>query len=494
MPAKGTEDQMNRRNFLKTASAATAFAMSLSMSKNILAAGAVQDLEPVRLSVAKRNLEINGKAAEVLGLVQSDGSHGLALDTDVFDVELVNAIGEPTLIHWHGLTPPWAQDGVPDNPAALLNPSESRRYLFAAGKGTHWMHAHALQEQRLLAAPLIVRSAEDLAADEQEVVVLLHDFSFKSPEELLAGLRKGAGSMQDMHMNGDMTGEMQGDQSMSNMQMSDMDMNMDAMDVNDIEYDAYIANDRTLDDPQIFQVDRNGVVRLRIINGATATAFSIDLGALSGSVAAVDGKPVKPVDGSLFPIAMGQRLDIRLRIPKEGGAFPVLALREDAPQRAGVVLATAGAKVEKLAVNGQSKGPLLDLNFESGLVAVTPLQARAVTRRYQLALTGNMKTYDWKIGGGEDLAVAGGDRVEITMSNSTMMAHPMHLHGHHFQVTAINGTPIAGALRDTVLVPPMQEVTIAFDAGNPGRWPFHCHHLYHMATGMMAFVHYGMPG
>ena len=83
-----------------------------------------------------------------------------------------------------------------------------------------------------------------------------------------------------------------------------------------------------------------------------------------------------------------------------------------------------------------------------------------------------------------------GDRVEVTMRNASMMAHPMHLHGHHFQVVAIDGERFAGAVRDTVLVPPMRSVTIAVDAGNPGQWAFHCHHLYHMAAGMMATFAY----
>ena len=68
----------------------------------------------------------------------------------------------------------------------------------------------------------------------------------------------------------------------------------------------------------------------------------------------------------------------------------------------------------------------------------------------------------------------------------SMMAHPMHLHGHHFQVTGINGTPFNGAMRDTVLVPPCSRVRFAVDANNPAKsWAFHCHHLYHMASGMM---------
>jgi hypothetical protein len=60
-----------------------------------------------------------------------------------------------------------------------------------------------------------------------------------------------------------------------------------------------------------------------------------------------------------------------------------------------------------------------------------------------------------------------------------MMAHPMHLHGHAFQVVAINGNPLAGAVRDTVLVPPMGSVTIAFDTDNPGRWAFPAKSLPH---------------
>jgi FtsP/CotA-like multicopper oxidase with cupredoxin domain len=83
-----------------------------------------------------------------------------------------------------------------------------------------------------------------------------------------------------------------------------------------------------------------------------------------------------------------------------------------------------------------------------------------------------------------------GQRVAIEMLNHTMMPHPMHLHGHAFQVVATNGAPLAGAVRDTVLVPPMGSVTIAFDANNPGRWAFHCHNLYHMMTGMMTEVRY----
>jgi FtsP/CotA-like multicopper oxidase with cupredoxin domain len=106
-----------------------------------------------------------------------------------------------------------------------------------------------------------------------------------------------------------------------------------------------------------------------------------------------------------------------------------------------------------------------------------------------------MSGYVWGLNGATypdvpPLRVALGERVEIAMANKTMMSHPMHLHGHFFQVVAVDGKRFPGAVRDTVLVPPMTTVTIAFDADNPGRWVFHCHNLYHMESGMMTTVEY----
>lgn len=490
---------MNRRHFLMSvAMGATALA-TLSRPTLARAAGKADSL-----TITRRTLEVKGKAASVFGLTGPSGKPGLfaeAGSTLAFD--LVNKTQDETLIHWHGLTPPWELDGVPGNPAALLAPAERRAYRLPAGEGgTHWMHAHTLQEQELLAAPLIVRTAEDRAADEQEVVILLHDFSFRSPEELLADLRKGGSShgmdmgMDHSNMSGSMSGSMSGmhdHHQMSSgsdgmaMDMSGMDMGQ-GMDINDIDYDAYLANDRTLDDPEVVRVEKGGRVRLRIINGATATAFTIDTGSLPGELIAVDGRPIVGVKGSRFPVTMGQRIDIRLQLSGGEGAFPVLALREGAPERTGIILATAGAAVVKIDGTGAEKGPILDLALEQQLKSLSPLAERKADRQFSAMLGGDMATYNWTIETDKPLEVKTGERIRIDLMNMSMMAHPVHLHGHHFQVVAINGSPIAGAVRDTVHMPPMSSLSIAFDALNPGHWPLHCHHLYHMASGMMTFV------
>ena len=477
---------ISRRQLLASSGAATLGAVAsskLSISSALaFAPGATV------LRITSRTIEVKGKPAKVFGLLQPNGTSGLVIPAGRFHVRLENRADAPTLIHWHGLLPPYGQDGVPDLPQPLLPAGQSYDYDFPlTTPGTHWMHAHTLQEQQLLAAPLIVVDPAEAKADEQPIVVLFHDFSFTPPEELLAKL---TGSPAAHNMPG---------HSMPEAPKSPPEHGKghgeSGMDVNDIEYDAYLANDRTLEDPEVFQVERGGRIRLRLINGATATAFWIDLGDLDGDVIAVDGNPVEHVPGRRFPLGMGQRIDIRLHLPRTEGAWPILALREGAVERTGFVLATKGGAVRRVGANSERTASALDLNLETSLLARRSLPRKAPDRRETVVLGGDMAAYRWTLDGQtygkhRPLKARAGERVEMTMRNDSMMGHPMHLHGHHFQVVAIDGRPWSGALRDTVWVPQKRAVTIAFDAGNPGTWAFHCHHLYHMATGIMTTLAY----
>ena len=491
-----------RHVLLSAAASALAFGMSPLLPRP--AAIAAEGTAPKVLRVVNRTIEVNGKAATVYGLEQSDGTSGLAFEEgDTFAVELRNELAEPTTIHWHGLTPPWPSDGVADAPEPLLAPGSSRLYGFPVGSaGTHWRHAHTLQEQNLLAAPLIVREKGQAARDEQEVVVLLHDFSFTPAADLLAKLKGSTTGMPGMSGHGGMQhggmmqmggmGAMNGRSGMSGHGMPIGHGSM-AMDLNDIDYDAYLANDRTLADPQVVRVEKAGRVRLRIINGATATAFWIDLGPAVGEVVAVDGQPVEPVQASRVPLAMGQRVDILVQMPA-GGVLPVLALREGARERTGIVLASAGANVRKLDVTGERPTAALDLALERKLQARNGAVLAVPSRSFSVDLTGTMAGYTWAMASDRPLQVRQRETVAITMRNHSMMSHPMHLHGHRFRVVELDGRRAAGAWRDTLLLPPMAQATVAFEASNPGKWAFHCHHLYHMASGMMDTVAYENVG
>jgi FtsP/CotA-like multicopper oxidase with cupredoxin domain len=88
-----------------------------------------------------------------------------------------------------------------------------------------------------------------------------------------------------------------------------------------------------------------------------------------------------------------------------------------------------------------------------------------------------------KFADAEPIRVRHGERVRLTFTNETMMAHPMHLHGMFFEVE--NGQSDRKPLKDTIIVPPGQRVSVMLTANEVGAWPLHCHLLYHMASGMM---------
>jgi FtsP/CotA-like multicopper oxidase with cupredoxin domain len=461
---------LSRRNFL---------AGTLAVGAASRLRAETSDAAPTVLRIERHDIEVNGKTASMLRIRPPDGTIGLTTDVGKpFRVRVENHIEEPSLLHWHGLTPPWQQDGVPDISAPAIPPGGSADYDFPLRVGgTYWMHSHyGLQEQLLLAAPLIIRDGGETSGG-QDIVIELADFSFTPPEKIYADLQ----ARQPPKM------------AMPGMAMAAMKSKPD---LNDVQYDAFLANGRTLADPDVVKVEAGRGVRLRIINSSSMSAYHIDLGKLDGHLVAVDGIPVQKVHGRTFPIAVAQRLDIELAIPKTAAAYPVLAVLEGERRQTGIVLLAGKGHVRRISGMAGAASPPLTLDLERSLRAVKPLADRKVDRTHTINLTGAMQGYQWSINNvvwNKDvppLKVAEGERVALVLTNQTMMPHPMHLHGHTFQVVAINGDRFAGALRDTVLVPPNTTVIVVFDADNPGWWAFHCHLLYHLDAGMFTTLRY----
>jgi FtsP/CotA-like multicopper oxidase with cupredoxin domain len=305
---------LSRRHILASGVATTGMIPFLPIAR--AAAAPEPRTAKLRLIADTRTLVVNGKPAQVFSLSGPNGKPGITLSPgERFHVDLVNRAGTSTIIHWHGQLPPWRQDGFPWPQTPPIPAGDTRSYDYAPIAGTYWMHSHqGMQEQSLMTAPLIVHSAEDMRADRQEVVLMLHDFSFHTPDELLAGLTKSNGSQSVMPKRGMGQNMNMGSGSMGAMSMgSGM-----AVDLNDIDYDAFLANDRTLADPEVIRTEPGGRVQLRLINAASATQFWIDLGALAGTVVAADGHPVRPVRSTRLPLAIAQRLDVLIDLPGNG--------------------------------------------------------------------------------------------------------------------------------------------------------------------------------
>ncbi len=447
------------------------------------------------LQLKNHPINANGKSAEIYRIEQPDGTWGYkGVHGQNFNVIVENNISQPTAIHWHGLILPNNQDGVPFVTQEPINPNQKYKYkLELKQKGTYWMHSHYdMQTQKGLSAPLIIHDLKN-KNDYQEVIMFITDFSFKEPEEIWKELRKGM-----THSSHNMQGNNMGDMKMN---MSGMDhrsmqnMDMASSDLNDVAYDAYLVNYKSTDNPDVIKVDSKRKVLLRIINAASASNFIINLGELQGEAIAVDGEDIIPFSDSKFELAMAQRIDVLVEIPSNDTAYPILAQGEGTKMQGGLILKMDNSKNILLSDRTNQTIPALDYDQELILQAKNPLANKKVDRSLTLDLEGNMSNYIWMLNGEEwpnvtPLKVKEGERVEIILNNKSMMSHPMHLHGHVFQVTEINGKKINGAMRDTVNVLPNSTVTVQFDANNPGIWMLHCHVLYHEMGGMMTTVNY----
>jgi CopA family copper-resistance protein len=125
---------------------------------------------------------------------------------------------------------------------------------------------------------------------------------------------------------------------------------------------------------------------------------------------------------------------------------------------------------------------------------------RTPSRQMQIHLTGNMERYMWSFDGSkfssvsdEPIRFAYNERVRVKLVNNTMMAHPIHLHGHFFEL--VNGAPEGfQPQKHVVIVQPGGSATFDLTADEVGDWAFHCHLLYHMHMGMFQVVTVAKPG
>lgn len=461
------------------------FTASLLFSMSIFA-GQLAASTKTKLIVKPSIIVVNGKETKIYTIEQPDGTWGyIGTQGEEFNTVVENKTEVPITIHWHGLIVPSDQDGVPYISQNPIPPGGHYAYHFKLiQNGTYWMHSHVkFQMQEGLFAPLIIKSPHDPYAKAQDVTMLISDFSFKSPETINNELQ---------HSNMPMHHHTPG---------MNMSMSSDKPDLNDVHYDAYLTNKHSLTNPQVVPVTPGKEVRLRIIDGGSASSFFIRLGKLKAKVIAADGNFIKPVSGSLFSISEGQRLDILVKIPKNSKeAYPILAQAEGTNQQTGLILATPGAAIPKLSNTSQQNVGAIDALQDMNFHALHSLPPKLVNEKITLSLEGGMSPYVWKINNEvwpkvTPIKVKKGDRIEMDIINKTNMTHPIHLHGHVFQVISVNGKLISdGPLRDTVLVPAHGSVKVIFDANNDGNWMLHCHVLYHSEDGMMTVMQYeNMP-
>ncbi|GAA4382762.1 multicopper oxidase family protein [Agromyces bauzanensis] len=405
---------------------------------------------------------------------------------DTIEATLANGLPEETTIHWHGVALRNDMDGVPGVTQTSVAAGDELTYRFIApDAGTYWFHPHVgTQLDRGLYGALIIEDPNEPLAYDEEWVVIFDDWLdgvTATPPEVLEELRGGMAPMEGME------GMVM---PMGNMLMG---TNSDLLggDSGDVFYPHYLVNGRPARDPETYTSRPGMRVRIRMINAGSDTAFRVALGGHRLTITHSDGFPVQPteVDGVL--LGMGERHDVLVTLAD--GVFPLVAEAEGKAERAFALVRTgAGAAPESNVVLPELRR---NIGVGSALRAVdsVALAGKAPDREINVKLTGSMQDFDWAFDGvsfdpaeieRNTRGIRSGERVRVRFENTTTMWHPIHLHGHTFQL--LDGGP----RKDTSIVLPGETLTVDFDANNPGRWLFHCHNIYHAEGGMTGLISY----
>lgn len=260
----------------------------------------------------------------------------------------------------------------------------------------------------------------------------------------------------------------------------------------DIVYPLYLINGHSSDQPQQLTMAKGQRARIRLINASGATIYHVALQGHRMTVTHTDGQAVEPVEVDAIRIGMGERYDV-LVTANNPGVWQLAALAEGTNQIARAVLRYQGSKAALPPATYQPS-ELMGQYLSSTMLKAAPgtftPPNMTPDTTIPINMTGGNGQYVWKINNqvypnAQPIDIQQMKLVRFQFVNTTMMPHPMHLHGHFFQVDNGHGS---GPMKDTVIVDPMQKVTVNWISDNPGAWAFHCHNVYHQGAGMMRVV------
>jgi len=435
------------------------------------------------ITAAPVSVNIGGRDVSTWSFGDRPGAGGIRAQVgDLIEATFVNDLTSGNTLHWHGIALRNDMDGVHDLTQMTVEPAGTFTYLFTVpDPGTHWFHPHmGLELDRGLYAPLIVEDPNDPVAFDVDVTLMLDDWLDgygRTQQDVLAELQSGGGHSGHMGGMGGMGG------------MGDMGSMMGGL-TGDVTYPLHVINGRAPSEREMIDAQPGQRVRIRLINAGSDTAYRVAVGGHRLTVTHADGFPVQPVEVDNVVLGMGERYDVI--VTAVSGSFPIVAVPEGKQDPAGeAILRTSNATSPPKVGSRPSELSGRELVY-GDLVATDAvrLQSKDPDRSTRIHLTADDGGYIHGIDGRSfpdtaPITVTEGERLRLTIANDTMMFHPVHLHGHTFQMVG-NGS----ARKDTVNVLPMSTAEIDIEADNPGQWMLHCHNTYHLETGMATVFSY----
>lgn len=397
---------------------------------------------------------------------------------DTIRARLENRLGEHTAIHWHGIRLPNAMDGVPFLTQPPVNKGQSFLYEFAPpDPGTFFFHPHCNesgQTGRGMAGVLIIEGDERRHAD-ADLVVAYKDWRLAEDGTWLAFETPEGASRAGTY------GTVRA--------------------VNGVA-------------PTHHAVPAGGDVRLRVLNLDSTRVIEVGIDGAEAAAIAIDGNAVTPFPLDTWRMGPAMRIDLLVRAPAPGKSFKVIDYFSSEPWTLGTYEAKGPARPARVfdpAILFKAALPRADLgNAErmsfsfsaaSGSVAdaaaaLAPDDPLANILLDGLCVRDNsfwaINKASWASDQHRQLppplgVLTTGRSYVFELMNATPHHHPIHLHGHTFEVLSASRLKRPRHFADTVLLQPKERIEIAFVAAE-GNWMFHCHVLEHLEYGMMGYL------
>ncbi|MBZ6078756.1 multicopper oxidase family protein [Microvirga puerhi] len=396
---------------------------------------------------------------------------------DTIRARLENSLGEHTAIHWHGIRVPNTMDGVPFLTQPPVMKGESFLYEFTPpDPGTFFIHPHCNesgQTGRGMSGVLIIEGDERRPADADLVLAYkdwrLADDGTWLPFETPEGASRAGTYGTIRAVNG-------------------------------------IA-------PQTQAVPAGGNVRLRILNLDSTRVIEVGIDGAEAAIIAIDGNAVTPFPLETWRMGPAMRIDVLVRAPGPGKTFKVIDYFSSEPWTLATCAANGPARKARAfdpAILYEAAIPRADLrdaermsfsfSAASGSIAEAAAAWAPDDPLAKILLDGlcvrdtsfwAINKTSWAAGQNRQLPpplglLKAGQSYVFELMNATPHHHPIHLHGHTFEVLSTSRLERPRHFADTVLLQPKERIEIAFVAA-PGNWMFHCHVLEHLEYGMMGY-------
>ena len=389
-----------------------------------------------------------------------------------FAADLINGLAQPTTIHWHGIRIDNAMDGVAYLTQEPTIPEQSFQYRFTPpDAGSYWYHPHNRtweQMARGLYGMFIVREAKPPAVD-QDLPMILDDWRLDNDGQIST---RTFGAIHDKAHAGRLG-------------------------------NVLTLNGKPTDDIKVRAGER---LRLRVLNAANARVMALQFEGHTPTIIALDGQPVQPFvpDGKVVLLAPSQRADVILDMTGETGTQARMMLltqrqkihtgnlvydnskrRRTNPLSDPIVLPPNPMPTD-LDLNRAVTTDLVMSGGAMGAMRTARFQGQEYSLRELAQQYGKVWAFNGEAGMTSDplAKYERGQTVKVRMFNETAWPHAMHFHGHHVREVSHSKRKPLPYWRDTVLMMPREETTVAFVAHNPGKWMCHCHMLEHQAGGM----------